>query len=184
MTFDIHRLLRTFKPEKHTIRPTSRDPSQLRTDSAAAQKRPIVLDTTTYINAGQGKLPPHINAIIEAWPIHHCSVALGEIAHGLGRLDPAHPDTRQNKDFLQAVLEKVPQHRIVNPTDDIHVTGGILTGVIARLLTLPKGAHRNRINDILIYLTARSIGAAVVTANVEDFDILQQLVPDGHVIYY
>ena len=184
MTFDIYRLLRNIKPEKHTISPIDRDHNQLRTDSAAAQKRSIVLDTTTYIDAGQGKLPPHISAVIEAWPIHHCSVALSEIAHGLGRLDPAHPHTKQNKDFLQAVLEKVPQHRIVNPTDDIHITGGILTGIIARLLTLPKGAHRNRINDILIYLTARSIGAAVVTANVADFDILQQLVPDGHVIYY
>ena len=184
MSFDVPRLLRTLKPEKQTIRPPDRHHGRLRATSAAAEKRPIMLDTTAYIDAGQGKLPPHVAAMISFWPSYHCSIALGEIAHGIGRLDPAHPDTRQNKAFLQAVLEKVPQHRIINPTDDMHIAGGVLTGIITRLLALPKGAHRNRINDVLIYLAARSIGAAVITANAKDFDLLQQLVPDGHVIFY
>ena len=59
-----------------------------------------------------------------------------------------------------------------------------MTGILARLLGLPSGGHRQRINDVLILLTARKAGAAVLTANIGDFDLLQQLVPSAEVVYY
>ena len=184
MSHDLHRLLRTLKPEKRSSLPPARAPDQLRAASAGLMKRPILLDTTAYINAGQGNLPSHISQIITEWPNHHCSIALGEIAHGLGRLDAAHPDTARHSKYLEAILEQVPRHRVLNPTGEMHIAGGIITGMIARLQNLSKGAHRSRINDVLIYLTARAAGAAVVTANIGDFDLIQQLVPDGQVIFY
>ena len=184
MSFDIDRLLRSLKPEKHTAIPPTRSAAQLRADSAHESRRPIVLDTTAYVHAGQGRLPTHIATMIALWPLQHCSVALAEIAHGIGRLDPAHPGTRRNKAFLENVLRQIPQHRVVTPSDDQHIAAGILTGVIARLLNLTGGGHHARVNDALIFLVAQKVGAAVVTANVADFDILQQLVPSSHVIYY
>jgi hypothetical protein len=39
-------------------------------------------------------------------------------------------------------------------------------------------------HDVLIFLTARQIGYPVLTANAKDFDLIQQLAPDGKVIYY
>ncbi len=151
MSFDLERLLRSLKPEKYSTTPVARDAAQLRTAGASAAKRPIVLDTTAYIHAGQGKLPNHIAAMVAQWPLYHCSVALGEIAHGIGRLDPTRPDTPQNKGFLENVLRRVPQHHVITPSDDVHIAGGILTGIIARLEKLGSGGHRGRINDAHVW---------------------------------
>jgi len=184
LSFDLDRLLRSLKPEKRTAVPAARHHGQLRADSLAAPKKTLIPDTTVYIHAGQGKLPPKIAEMISQWPLLHSMTALGEIAYAIGHLDPAHPGTKASRSYLESVLHRIPQHRLVSTTPEITIAGGVLTGIIARILSLPKGAHRQRINDVLIYLIARANGAAVVTANVSDFDLLQQLLPDGHVIFY
>lgn len=184
MGFDIDRTIRALKPEKRTAAPVPRPPADLVAASAAVARRPVMLDTTVYVHAGKGMLPPHVATIIQQWPLLHCSVALGEVAHGIGRLDPSHPQTPKRRAYLESVLRQVPQHRVITPDDDIHVSAGILTGILARLLGLPSGGHRLRINDVLIFLTARKVGAAVLTANAGDFDLLQQLVPSAEVVYY
>jgi hypothetical protein len=43
---------------------------------------------------------------------------------------------------------------------------------------------RKLLLDVLIFLTARQIGYPVLTAYTNDFDLIQQLAPDGKVIYY
>jgi hypothetical protein len=50
----------------------------------------------------------------------------------------------------------------------------------------PEGAgqERKHLNDALIYLQARDIGASVLTGNVGDFDFLNQLVPGVPIILY
>lgn len=68
------------------------------------------------------------------------------------------------------------------PDDGVHLSAEFLSDILARLLNLPSGAHRQRINDILILLMAAC--AAVLTANVGDFDQAQQLIPDAPVLYY
>jgi predicted nucleic acid-binding protein len=184
LSFDLDRLLRALRPEKQTIKSAARDAVQLRAVGTSTAKRPVTLDTTAYIHAGQGKLPNHIVDMVAQWPLYHCSAALGEVAHGIGRLDPNHPDTPKNKAFLETLLRRIPQHRVITPSDDIHIAAGILTGIIARLEKLGSGGHRSRINDVLIFLAAQKAGAAVITANVSDFDTLQQLLPNSNVIFY
>jgi hypothetical protein len=182
--FDLDRTIRALKPEKRTAPLAYRSAAGLVAASDLATKRPILPDATVYVHAGQGRLPVGIAGMLRQWPLLHCSVALGEIAHGIGRLDPAHTMTPGRRGYLEGVLRQVPQHRIVSPDDDVHVAAGIVTGVLARLLGLPKGGHRLKVNDVLILLTARKFGAALVTANVGDLDVAQQLRPDADVIYY
>ena len=184
MSFDIDRIVRTFKPEKRTAALTLRSSVDLIAISAAITRRPVVPDATVYMHGGQGRLPPQVATIVQQWPLLHCAVALGEIAHGIGRLDPGHPQTPRRRAYLESVLRQIPQHRIIAPGDDVHVSAGILTGILARLLRLPGGGHRLRINDVLICLTALKSCAAVLTANIGDFDLVQQLVPSAEIIYY
>ena len=40
------------------------------------------------------------------------------------------------------------------------------------------------LNDALIFFDARKHGRTVLTRNVADFDLLQQLAPDGQVLFY
>lgn len=184
MAPSLDRILRGLKPEKRLGPLVPRSPAELIGATASAPKTTVVPDTTVYVHAGQGKLPPRVADIIQGWPILHCSVALGEIAHGIGRLDPAHGKTPARRAFLERVIRQVPRHRLLVPDHEAHLSAGILSGVLARLLNLPGGAHRQRINDVLILLTARKAGAAVLTANIGDFDQVQQLVPDARVLYY
>lgn len=62
---------------------------------------------------------------------------------------------------------------------------GILAGELFRLSGAPKdaGHERKYLNDALIYLQARGIGASILTGNV-DFDFLDQLAPGVPIILY
>lgn len=184
MSFDLDRLLRRLKPERRTTPMTPRPVADLLAAGRAAPRSILVPDTTVYVHAGQGKLPPHVADIVGGWPLLHCSVVLGEIAHGLGRFDPVHPLTPTRRAYFEDVLRRVPQHRLIGPDHASHVEAGIITGICARLQGLSAGAHRQRINDVLILLSARHVGATVLTANIGDFDLIQQLVPDAGVLFY
>ena len=47
-----------------------------------------------------------------------------------------------------------------------------------------KGLERQYLNDALIYLQARALGANVLTGNIADFDLLNQLIPEIPIILY
>ena len=63
---------------------------------------------------------------------------------------------------------------------------GVLAGMTFRLLRLPKnqGHERKFLHDALLYLQARKLGCAVLTRNIGDFDLLNQLVPGGQILLY
>ena len=62
----------------------------------------------------------------------------------------------------------------------------MLVGKALRLASLPagKGLESKLLDDCLIYLQARRVGAAVLTRNRRDFDFLNQLEPTGAAIFY
>jgi predicted nucleic acid-binding protein len=184
LSLDLDRLLRRLKPEKRTAPLVGRPVPELVAAGRTAPRCPLVPDTTVYIHAGQGKLPVHVAAMVRDWPLRHCSVALGEIAHALGRLDPGHPQTPARRACLEDLLRRIPSHRLISPDPAAHLQAGILTGILARLQGLPASAHRQRLNDLLILVTAQQAGAAVLTANVGDFDLAQQLLPEAGVVFY
>lgn len=47
-----------------------------------------------------------------------------------------------------------------------------------------EGHERRFVNDALILLQAQSLGAAVLTANIADFDFLTQIIPGARVVFY
>ena len=80
-------------------------------------------------------------------------------------------------------IKDIPAHRTVSPIAQIWAEAGILAGIRARtggFQTQPQDA----LNDALIFLQAREVGAVVLTANIADFDIFQQIVPNGRLIFY
>lgn len=57
-------------------------------------------------------------------------------------------------------------------------------GLLFRLRCHPAGAERKYLNDALIHLQDRKGGWPVVTRNVTDVDLLNQLEPDGRILLY
>lgn len=188
MSFDLKVAEREIKPQKDTARLRERPQSALRW--AAKEPKtggPIVLDSTVYIDTLQGKAPPEIDDLLRYRNVFHSAVCLAELTHAFGRLDPADARTRSALATIAGVIEEdIPRHRLFEPDTRTWGEAGMLAGKVHRLAALPKGvgAERKLLNDSLIYLQARRIGAAVLTRNRRDFDFLNQLVPTGATIFY
>jgi hypothetical protein len=110
---------------------------------------------------------------------------LAELTHVFGRLDPSHSNTNSVLRIVGETIADIPSHRLHAPDSMAWGSAGMLAGVLARLSGAPKGQRRDRIlNDSLIALQARALGAAVLTGNVGDFDFLGQLLPALQVVNY
>ena len=179
--------MRRLKPHKRLQRLTRRADTEL----AWASDEPLIggaliLDTSVYLDVLQGRTPDVVDELLTYRVCHHSAVCLAELTHVFGRLDPAHPSTRGVLQTMRGVIEDIPQHRLHAPDSAIWGEAGMLAGELFRLSGAPKGAglERKYLNDALVYLQARGIGASVLTGNVGDFDFLNQLGPGVPVILY
>lgn len=146
----------------------------------------MFLDTTVYLDVLQGRSPVEVDTLLTYRLCHHSAVCLSELTHAFGRLDPKHASTKAVLDTIQATLGDIPEHRLHAPDVAIWGQAGVLAGLLFRLSNLPKGeGHERRfVNDALVFLQARQLGASVLTGNIRDFDYLSQILPTGKVILY
>ncbi len=187
MTFDLPGILRSLKPEKRL------GPLKRRADAdlpwVADQPiigGPLFLDTSVYLDVLQGRSPMEVDTLVTHRLCHHSAVCLSELTHAFGRLDPEHASTTAALGTLQATIEDIPRHRLHAPDTAIWGQAGILAGLLFRLSKSPKGqGHERRfVNDAMIFLQARQLGASVLTGNIRDFDYLSQIIPAGRIILY
>lgn len=185
MSFDLDLALRWLKPQRRKRQLRRRpDDDLVWVDQVPAVGAPVLLDTTVYIDTLQGHSPVALDAFISLRTCNHSSVCLSELTHAFGRLSPA--DTRIDRALkvVGQTIRDIPEHRLVEPDADIWGAGGILAGMLFRLGSYAAGTERKCLNDSLVYLQARKLGWPVVTGNLQDFDFLNQLVPDGRILLY
>jgi predicted nucleic acid-binding protein len=144
----------------------------------------LLLDSTVYIDALQGRLPDDTEVTLRTGSLWHSSVTEAELAALAGLLDPMHPDTTSVIAQIAASIELRPAHRILTPDRDTWREAGILAGLLARLQRYGKNEQRKELNDALIFLTATKNGCVVLTRNVSDFDLLMQLDAKGQAVFY
>lgn len=177
--------LRRLKPERHRKRLTERDRRDLPFLAQVAPAYPkLLLDTTVYIDALQGRLGGQEEIALRAGSLWHCTVTEAELAALSGLLDPLVPGTQEAVKQVAASIEQRPAHRILNPDRDVWREAGVLAGLLARLQGYGRRERRKALNDALIFLTAAKNGCAVLTRNLADFDLLMQLDPRGRAIFY
>ena len=61
---------------------------------------------------------------------------------------------------------------------------GVVAGTLARTQGYQPQQRNACLNDALIFLTAAKAGLAVLTSNRDEFDLIQQLTPEGRFIGY
>lgn len=177
--------LRRLKPEKRRKELTRHARSELLYLSDLKPPFPkLLLDTTVYVDALQGKLPEYAEIVFRAASLWHSTVTEAELAALAGLLDPAHPETARVTAQVVASIELRPAHRILTPDRETWREAGILAGLLARLQQYGKSERRKALNDALILLTAAKHGCAVLTRNVADFDLLMQLDTSGQAVFY
>ena len=188
MSFDLKTAERALKPQQAGGPLRARAETELRwvADEPRAG-RPLLLDTTVYIDTLQGRTPAAVDDLLRYRNIFHSAVCLAELTHAFGRLDPANPATKRTLAAIAGTIDSdIPRHRLFEPDVDTWGKAGMLAGKALRLGRIPlgHGQERKLLNDSLIYLQARRVGAAILTRNQRDFDLLEQLVPSGVVIFY
>lgn len=188
MSFDLDATLRWLKPRQRTGCPPPRPDEQLPwAKDAPPIAGPLLLDTTVYIDLLQGTTPAEVDRLLPLRTCNHSAVSLAELTHSFGRLDPAHPETKAAlRELRETITQDIPPHRLQDPDEDTWGAAGILAGLALRLRGTRKnqGHERKLLHDALLYLQGRKLGCAVLTRNIGDFDLLNQLVPSGQILLY
>jgi predicted nucleic acid-binding protein len=178
-------ILRRLKPDKHRAQLHPRAESELEFIGTTRPRHPKLLyDTTVYIDILQGRFPQQGEAILRATEAWHSPVTESELAATCGLLDPAHSQTHKIIEQVVAVIERRPSYRTLTPDPEIWREAGVLSGTLARTQSYGTEQRRRVLNDALLFATARKYGCALLSRNVRDFDLLQQLDPSGKVMFY
>lgn len=186
MSFNLDGTLRRLKPEKRTGALTPRSDADLPfAETAPAAGAPLLLDTTVYIDTLQKRLPEAVKGLLRARSINHSAIAAAELAHAFGRLNPVHPDSAATLGAIgDVIIRNMPPHRLASPSIQATVEAGIVSGMIARLHGLAPVDRQPLLNDAMLFLQAMENGSVLLTRNIADMDLIQQLVPPGRVLFY
>ena len=149
-----------------------------------------MLDTNVFINALAGRGPPVLRALLEALPrLFVAAPARAELAWVRGRLDPDHPGTSRVVAAYETLLSRIEPSKVLVPGDADWLAAGELAGQTARAVAGGGGRIATAfdrvelISDALTAILAARAGFTVVTEDA-DFDLLGQLVPGLHVLFY
>jgi predicted nucleic acid-binding protein len=185
LSIDFKSALRKRKPAKRTSQLVPRPLAEL-VELAALPSGPLLLllDTNVYINRAAGRLAPHARDAIDQALLFHCSVALAELAVGVANANPLRPGWPAMRDHYTELFADVPASRLVVPDAHIWADAGVIAGTLARTQGFQPYQRKECLNDALIFLTASKAGIPVLTANRDEFDLIQQIALEGQFIHY
>jgi predicted nucleic acid-binding protein len=183
--FDLRRSLRRIKPHRFTgsIRRRSKAELPFVQDVPTAGGE-LLLDTCVYIDVLQESTPAAVDGLLRLRTLNHLAVCVAELTHGFGRLDPRHPGTASVLRAIAETVEAIPPHRLESASAEVVIEAGILAGLIFRLCGLQSGREIAALNDATLYLHAMAKGQTVLTRNVREFDVMNQILPDGRILFY
>ena len=185
MISDLRRALRRIKPHRFTQPLRRRQNAVLPFVTISPRPgRELLLDTSVYIDVLQGRTPVEVDTLLQIRTLNHLSVCVAELVHAFGRLDPRHAGTEATLKELTKTVADIPPHRLHAARADVVIAAGILAGLLFRLGGLQTGQEVAAMNDATLYLHGLANGHAVLTRNVRDFDLMNQIIPDGQVLFY
>lgn len=145
----------------------------------------LLLDTTVYIDGmKRAGLPVGIRALLANHVVRHSPICLGELAFGVGRLDPDHPSTTDNRSAIGRVLDRLSADTFVDLSPAGWTRAGALAGSLARMQGLAHDRRRALFNDAALLMTAQEARLTLVSANLSDMDLLLQAGGAANVLLY
>ena len=144
----------------------------------------LLLGTCVYIDQMQDRSPQVMDELIAQRLVNHSTVAIQELMHTVGVLNPLDARTAGVIDEIGKQIKAIPQHRIFVPDIDVLGRAALLSGILCRLQGYGKDGKLRALQDCVLFLQAQKLGLVVLTANVSDYDILLQLIPTGRALFY
>jgi predicted nucleic acid-binding protein len=186
LSIDLRDTLRRRKPERRQAQLTVRHTGELLgvADFTPSGRALLMPDTNVYIRAAGGTLPDSVRNLIERALLFHCSVCLAELATGVANANPSLPSWAVLRGHYVELFDSIPSARLLNPDAQVWSDAGVVAGVLARTQGFQRHERKECLNDALIYLTATKAGVPVLTADRTQFDLIQQLAPEGQFIHF
>ena len=147
--------------------------------SAPPGRRPPARTTTTSPSSWT-----IVEQLIDTRQVNHSTVAIQELMHTIGVLDPDDPRTAAVVEAVTGQIQAMPEHRVFTPDAEVLGRAALLAGILSRLQGYARDAKLKALQDCVLFLQAQKLGFAVLTANLAEFDLLLQLVPTGRVLFY
>jgi hypothetical protein len=180
--FDAARRWARFDPQKTIARRDDAALPFVRANLLGGQG--LLIDTCVYIDQMQDRSPQVLGDLIAQRQINHSTVAIQELMHTVGVLNPSDARTAGVITEIGKQIKAMPPHRIFPPDTEVLGRAALLSGILCRLQRYGKGAKLRALQDCVLFLQAQKLGLVVLTANVGDYDILLQLIPAGRVLFY
>ena len=117
LNIDLDAAIRRRKPEKRVHQLITRPDAELTSAADLPPAGPVALvaDTNVYINDAGGRLPAHVEVLLDRTILFHCSVSVGEIATGVANGDPTHKRWKDTREVYAEVLGAIPATRLLTP---------------------------------------------------------------------
>ena len=144
----------------------------------------LLLDTSVYIDQMQDRSPQILDDLIAQRQVNHSTVAIQELMHTVGALNPSDARTATVIDVIGKQIRAMPSHRVFAPDAEVLGRAALLSGILCRLQGYEKDGKLRALQDCVLFLQAQKLGLVVLTANVGDYDILLQLIPTGRGLFY
>lgn len=171
-----------FAPKRTLAR--RRDDSLPFVDASRIGGQGLLLDTCVYIDQMQGRTPLSMNDLIAQREVNHSAVAIQELMHTVGVLNPADKRTARVTREIGRQIKAMPPHRIFAPDIEVLGRAALLSGILCRLQGYGNDLKLRALQDCILFLQARKLGLVVLTTNIADYDILLQLMPAGRALFY
>jgi hypothetical protein len=182
LDFEAARRWARFDPRKTLARRDDHELPFVNEDLIGGQA--LLLDTCVYIDQMQDRSPQVLDDLIAQRQVNHSTVAIQELMHTVGVLNPADVRTAGLVAEIGTLIKAMPPHRIFVPDVDVLGRAALLSGILCRLQGYEKDSKLRALQDCVLFLQAQKLGLVVLTANVGDYDILLQLVPSGRALFY
>jgi hypothetical protein len=144
----------------------------------------LLLDTCVYIDQMQDRSPDLLDDLIARRQVNHSAVALEELMHTVGALDPSDRRTAGVIGEIRKQIAAMPPHRLFAPDLETRARAALLSGILCRIQGYGKDGKLRALQDCALFLQGQKLGLVVLTANVRDYDILLQIIPTGRALFY
>jgi hypothetical protein len=180
--FDAARRWARFDPQRTLTRRSDNELPFVNPSSIGGQG--LLLDTSVYIDQMQNRSPQMLDDLIAQRQVNHSTVAIQELMHTIGVLNPSDARTATVIDVIGKQIRAMPPRRIFAPDTEVLGRAALLSGILCRLQGYEKDGKLRALQDCALFLQAQKLGLVVLTANVGDYDILLQFIPTGRVLFY
>ena len=180
--FDAARRWARFDPQKTLARRS--DDELPFVDASRIGGQGLLLDTCVYIDQMQDRAPQVLDDLITQRQVNHSTVAIQELMHTVGVLNPLDARTAGVISEIGKQIEAMPPHRIFAPDTEVLGRAALLCGILCRLQGYARDDRLRALQDCVLFLQAQRLGLVVLTANVGDYDVMLQLIPAGRALFY